>query len=325
MSLPPSRPYPPDGSSSQFLLPPATPPPPKRTVGSYLNYPLWKNLGQQAARHRYWMKGAAIAYGIVCCFLLSSFMAIAAASLWAPVAQGLANGLQRWVPAVVPPTQAVIAEISAAWPLNRRWWLFLLTTGASLALWCKVVGLTQQIIRSDGDLASHLIPTLRQRSLTGLVAIATAALTLLAGGGGLTGATSRGAATGRSQCHWADSAMAGAKPAVEFSRLDHRPELRRALSQQSKILCPFGSGLTGHRVCHGHLAGHSHGVQTSFRVPGQLSLAIQRCQYAHSGPHRALYLHAGTLAGRSVQQTDQSLFPPWAIAAVVAPRATPLV
>ncbi|WP_204139175.1 YhjD/YihY/BrkB family envelope integrity protein [Halomicronema sp. CCY15110] len=182
MSLPPSRPYPPDGSSSQFLLPPATPPPTKRTVGSYLNYPLWKNLGQQAARHRYWMKGAAIAYGIVCCCLLSSFMAIAAASLWAAVAQGLANGLQRWVPAVVAPMQTVIADMSADWPLNRRWWLFLLTAGASLALWCKVVGLTQQIIRSDGDLASHLIPTLRQRSLTGLVAIATAALTLLAVG-----------------------------------------------------------------------------------------------------------------------------------------------
>ncbi len=182
MSLPPSQPYPPDGSSSQFLLPPATPPTMKRTVGSYLNYPLWKNLGQQAARHRYWMKGAAIAYGIVCCVLLSSFMAIAAASLWAPVAEGLTNHLQRWVPAVVTPLQAVIAEIRTDWPLNRRWWLFLLTTGASLALWCKVVGLTQQIIRSDGDLASHLIPTWRQRSLTGLVAIATAALTLLAVG-----------------------------------------------------------------------------------------------------------------------------------------------
>ena len=182
MSLPPSQPYPPDGSSSQFLLPPATPPSPKRTVGSYLNYPLWKNLWQQAARHRYWLKGAAIAYGIVCCFLLSSFMAIAAASLWAPVAQWLANNLQHWVPAVVAPLQAVITEIGTNWSLNHRWWLFALTAGVSLGLWCKVVGVTQQIIRSDGDLASHLIPTMRQRGLTGLVAISTAALTLLAVG-----------------------------------------------------------------------------------------------------------------------------------------------
>ena len=179
MSLPPSRPHPPSAASSQFLLPPATSPVVKRTAGSYLSYPLWKNLWQQAARHRYWVKGAAIAYGTLCCFLLGSFMVIAAASLWPSVAQLVTDLLTWWMPTVVVPLQAVIAEMAAEWQLNHRWWLFLISGGASLAVWCKVVGLTQQIIRSDGDLASHLIPTLSQRATTGLVAIATAALTLL--------------------------------------------------------------------------------------------------------------------------------------------------
>ncbi|MEM6716923.1 MAG: hypothetical protein AAF622_17805 [Cyanobacteria bacterium P01_C01_bin.147] len=179
MSLPPSRPQPPDASTSQFLLPPATPTVTKRTVGSYLSYPLWKNLWQQAARHRYWVKGAAIAYGIICCFLLGSFMAIAAATLWSPVAQWLSNLLEPWLPAVVAPLEAVVTEMGIEWRLSHRWWLFLISGGASLGLWCKVVGLTQQIIRSDGDLASHLIPTWQQRAVTGVVAIATAALTLL--------------------------------------------------------------------------------------------------------------------------------------------------
>lgn len=185
MSLPPSRPYPPHSSPSppsQFLLPPASPPPTKHTLGSYLSYPLWKNLLQQAARHRYWMKGAAIAYGIICCFLLGGFMTLGAASLWPSVAQFVVEGLQRWVPEVSAPLQMVIDQMSAEWRLDQRWWLFLISGGVSLGLWCKVVGLTQQIIRSDGDLASHLIPTLRQRLITGWVAIATAALTLLAVG-----------------------------------------------------------------------------------------------------------------------------------------------
>ncbi|NEQ42620.1 MAG: YihY/virulence factor BrkB family protein [Leptolyngbya sp. SIOISBB] len=182
MSLPPSRPHPPDASSSQFLLPPATPPITKRTVGSYLSYPLWKNLWQQAARHRYWVKGAAIAYGTLCCFLLGSFMAIAAASLWPPVAQLVTKLFQQLLLTSAPLLQTVIAEMTEKWQLNHRWWLFLISGVASLGVWCKVVGLTQQIIRSDGDLASHLIPTLRQRTTTGLVAIATAALTLLAAG-----------------------------------------------------------------------------------------------------------------------------------------------
>lgn len=151
-------------------------------MGSYLSYPLWKNLWQQAARHRYWVKGAAIAYGIVCCFLLGSFMAIAAASLWPAVAQWMADLLQRLLPSVVVPMQAVIAEMAAEWTLSHRWWLFAISGTASLAVWCKVVGLTQQIVRSDGDLASHLIPTFQQRITTGVIAIATAALTLLAMG-----------------------------------------------------------------------------------------------------------------------------------------------
>ncbi|MGD1860522.1 MAG: YhjD/YihY/BrkB family envelope integrity protein [Leptolyngbyaceae cyanobacterium] len=181
MSLPPSRPYPPDSAQpQQFLLPPAAPPVVKRTVGSYLSYVLWSSLWRQAARHRYWMKGAAIAYGIVCCLLISGFMAIAAASLWSPIAALLNSHLEQWLPATAVPLQAVIGEMKIEWQLGHRWWLFFVCASLALGLWLKVVGLSQQIIRSDGDLASHLIPTLQQRSLTALMAIVTAALTLLA-------------------------------------------------------------------------------------------------------------------------------------------------
>lgn len=187
MSLPPSRPYPPESAQpqSQFLLPPASPPAVKRTAGSYFHYALWKTLWQQAARHRYWLKGAAIAYGIACCGLLGSFMAIAAASLWPAIAQGLISSLQRWLPILATPISAVITQMSSEWRLDHRWWLFLISTAGSLGLWLKVVGLAQQIIRSDGDLASHLIPTMRQRLITVLTAGMTAALTLLAMGVGL--------------------------------------------------------------------------------------------------------------------------------------------
>ncbi|MEM6520718.1 MAG: hypothetical protein AAF722_15465 [Cyanobacteria bacterium P01_C01_bin.70] len=181
MSLPPPRPYPPDSAQPQrFLLPPASPPSPQRTVGSYLSYVLWSSLLQQAARHRYWMKGAAIAYGIVCCLLISGFMAIAAASLWTPIATLLSSTLERWLPVLAPLLQAVADELRIEWQLGHRWWLFLISAGLGLGLWLKVVGLSQQIIRSDGDLASHLVPTLRQRSLTAVIAIATATLMLLA-------------------------------------------------------------------------------------------------------------------------------------------------
>jgi len=184
MSLPPSRPHPPASAQpqSQFLLPPASPPAVKRTAGSYFHYALWKTLMQQAARHRYWLKGGAIAYGITGCLLISSFMGVAAASLWPAIAQVLIDSLQRWLPDLTAPISAVVTQMRTDWRLDHRWWLFLGSTTLSLALWLKVVGLTQQIIRSDGDLASHLIPTLRQRLITALVAVITAALTLLATG-----------------------------------------------------------------------------------------------------------------------------------------------
>jgi len=137
---------------------------------------------QQAARHRYWLKGAAIAYGITSCLLISSFMVVAAASLWPAIAQGVTGSLQRWLPELSAPLAAIATEMSTEWRLDHRWWLFLISTAFSLGLWLKVVGLSQQIIRSDGDLASHLIPTLRQRLITALVAAVTAALTLLAVG-----------------------------------------------------------------------------------------------------------------------------------------------
>ncbi|MGF1458783.1 MAG: hypothetical protein ACFBSG_07125 [Leptolyngbyaceae cyanobacterium] len=181
MSLPPPRPTS-SNSTPPFLLPPAATPVAEPTASSYLSYPLWKALMQQAVRHRYWLKGAAIAYGILCCCLLGAFAAIAAASLWGLVAAFIFSQGQRWLPAAIPPLDAVVVELTSQWQLRHRWWLLILSGSIGCGLWLKVVGLTQQIIRSDGDLASHLVPTLHQRLTTGLVALTSAALTMFAVG-----------------------------------------------------------------------------------------------------------------------------------------------
>ena len=185
MSLPPSRqfssqpPEPPPATTYQ--LPPATPPPPvKRTAGSYWHLSLWRALLLQAARHRYWLKGAAIAYGIACCWLFGGLAVLAAATLNNSVSLFITVGLNQWLPDLAPTITTLITQTQTAWQLWHRWGLLIMTASLGLSLWLKVVGLAQQIIRSDGDLASHLVPSLRQRLTTVVVAGVSASLTLLA-------------------------------------------------------------------------------------------------------------------------------------------------
>lgn len=176
-SLPPGPPPP----YSQ-PLPPSPEPPAKRTIGSYFSLALWRTLLQQAARHRYWMKGAAIAYGTTLSLLLG-FLALLSLSALKPAIQasllsGMALGFADWV----SPLTILTNEIATEWSLFHRWLLLLVSTLIGIGSWLKVTGLTQQIIRSDGDLASHLVPTLRHRLITLLMAAVSAALTMLAVG-----------------------------------------------------------------------------------------------------------------------------------------------
>lgn len=128
------------------------------------------------------MKGAAIAYGMAFTGLLLALALLGAAGLWPSVNQSVTAGLQAWLPGVEPSVTAAIAQIKAEWGVRHRWWLFIFSGIAGLGVWLRVVGLTQHILRSDGDLASHLVPSMRQRSTTAMMAITSAALILLAVG-----------------------------------------------------------------------------------------------------------------------------------------------
>mgnify|MGYP001792885760 FL=1 len=185
MSLPPYRQFPPQppepSPATTYQLPPATTSPPvKRTAGSYLNLSLWRALLLQAARHRYWLKGAAIAYGIACCLLFGGLAVLATATLNESVSLFITVGLTQWLPDLAPTVRTLVTQTQTEWQLWHRWGLLLVTASLGLSLWLKVVGLAQQIIRSDGDLASHLVPSLRQRLTTIMVAGVSAGLTLLA-------------------------------------------------------------------------------------------------------------------------------------------------
>lgn len=135
---------------------------------------------QQAARHRYWMKSAAIAYGAASSLLLAVLAILGATSLRGDLKIALLSGLTQWFPEAAPTMTALIDQTIAEWGAWHRWCLFLLTSGLGVGIWLKVVGTVQQMVRSDGDLASHLIPSLRQRLITVMVAIATAGLGTLA-------------------------------------------------------------------------------------------------------------------------------------------------
>ena len=185
MSLPPQRQFssqPPEPApASTYQLPPATTPPPvKRTAGCYLHLSLWRALLLQEARPRYWFKGAAIAYGIACCLLFGGLAVLAAATLNESVSLFITVGLNQWLPDLAPTVTTLMMQTQTAWQLWHLWGLLLVTASLGLSLWLKVVGLAQQIIRSDGDLASHLVPSMRQRLTTVLVAGMSAGLTLLA-------------------------------------------------------------------------------------------------------------------------------------------------
>lgn len=182
MPLPYRQPLPPEPAQPYHQLPPATTATPQltRTFSSYFSLEIWHTLWQQAARHRYWIKGAAIAYGISCALLLGFLALVAAATLKPAVQTSLLTGLTVWLPQWAETLTTLTDQIQSEWPLSHRWLLLISSGSLGLSIWLKVTGLTQQIIRSDGDLASHLVPTMRQRLITVLVAIASAGLTLLA-------------------------------------------------------------------------------------------------------------------------------------------------
>lgn len=185
MSLSDRRQLPPDPYQSQYLLPPT--PAPVQTgspwaLGNYFSFYLWHGLMQQAARHRYWMKGAAIAYGVACCLFLSFFVLLAAASLGTAVEGLLLKIMTQWLPVSTETIRSLVAQTAADWQASHKWWLLVISGGIGLGLWLKVIGSLQQVIRSDGDLASHLVPSLRQRTITVLVALSSAGLLLVACG-----------------------------------------------------------------------------------------------------------------------------------------------
>jgi membrane protein len=141
---------------------------------------LWRTLWQQAARHRYWMKGAAIAYGIALSLLLGALTLVAIVALRPALQAPFVAQIAVWFPDWSGPVNGLFNGVIAEWSPIQRWLLLIVGATTGTALWLKVTGLTQQIIRSDGDLASHLVPTVRHRLMTVLVAIASASLTLLA-------------------------------------------------------------------------------------------------------------------------------------------------
>jgi uncharacterized BrkB/YihY/UPF0761 family membrane protein len=155
-------------------------PPISRSLGGYFSFDIWRTLWQQAARHRYWIKGAAIAYGIACALLLGFLTLVTAATLKPALQTALLSHLALWFPTWSPPITELVTQITAEWPTGHRWSVLIASSSLGLGIWLKVTGLTQQIIRSDGDLASHLVPSMRQRLITVLVAIASASLALLA-------------------------------------------------------------------------------------------------------------------------------------------------
>ena len=176
MSLPPPRPRPGEPYPPRRSLPPAAASPPPPTLNQEGREARWRALLQQAARHRYWLKGAAIAYGLASCLLLGFLALLAAATLRGAVRAVMLAGVTQWLPGAAATLTAVIDQTTIEWSLMHRWALLVGSGLAGGGLWLRLVGAAQQIIRSDGDLASHLVPSLRQRLTTVLVAVAVAGL-----------------------------------------------------------------------------------------------------------------------------------------------------
>ncbi|MDB9529490.1 YhjD/YihY/BrkB family envelope integrity protein [Oscillatoria sp. CS-180] len=174
--LPPAGPYP----TGEPFSPPAGQLGEGGAIGNYFSFYLWRAVMQQAARHRYWMRGAAIAYGMACCLFLSFFVVLAMASLGSSAETFLLKVITQWLPASPETIRNLVSQTASKWTTSHRWWLLVISGGLGIGLWLKVIGSLQQVIRSDGDLASHLVPSFRQRTLTVLVAVIVAGLLLLA-------------------------------------------------------------------------------------------------------------------------------------------------
>ena len=180
MSLPNHQSHPPGSPQTYQALPPTQVVIPlKSTLGRYFNLGLWRTVMQQASRHRYWTKGAAISYGIACSLLLGFLALVMAAALKPAFQSAFSTGLTLWLPTWAEPIISLINQIIAEWSLFHRWLLVSVSGGLATGIWLKVVGFSQHIIRSDGDLASHLVPSIRQRFITVLVALVSVSLTLL--------------------------------------------------------------------------------------------------------------------------------------------------
>jgi hypothetical protein len=127
------------------------------------------------------MKGAAIAYGTAFSSLVGGWAMVALLTLKPPLQEPVLSGMEMGLTAGIPTLTNLITELATLPTLHRWGWLIgggLVSSG----IWLKVIGLTQQIIRSDGDMASHLIPTLKHRLITIGMAIVYASLSLLAMG-----------------------------------------------------------------------------------------------------------------------------------------------
>ena len=151
-------------------------------MGYYFNPLLWQWGVQYATRYRYWMRSAAIAYGMLLCLLLSGVALLASASLSLDVQTALIEGLVKWSPMGGDTLNAAVDQMAVDWQLSHRFWLLLLSAGCACGLWLKLVGTIQQTLRITGQRDGWVAISLRQRLSTVLLASIGAVLLGLAYG-----------------------------------------------------------------------------------------------------------------------------------------------
>lgn len=162
-----------------------SPTPPQRPLrqifGSYFSLAIWRSLLQHATYYHYWMRAAAIAYGLSICLVLSFLALVAAVSLFPDLKTVAVALLTQWSPNSVETISNLVAQVTTEWETSYRWLLMLVSSGLVMGLWLGGVGAAQQIIRAPGYPESAAI-SVRQRLNTLLLALVSALLLALAYG-----------------------------------------------------------------------------------------------------------------------------------------------
>ena len=178
------------GRRFKVVTPPTgyqTPPNPaqhsfQQIVGSYFSSSVWKWVGQYSIQHHYWMRAAAIAYGIAFCILLSFLALLAGASLSADVKTAIIATLTQWDLINPEVIGNLITQTATEWKASHRWVLLVTTSVIGMSLWLKIVGMAQQILRITSTRDAFATISIRQRLSTTLLALVSALLLLLAHG-----------------------------------------------------------------------------------------------------------------------------------------------